>query len=157
MGGAGGAMKTHQDARNSPEPTQADASEDEKTLDETKQLPSSEQTIPESTTDNKIPSFDEAFAASQIIEKIKAQKTPLSLKQQQELDTAEKTFARRTEANILAQKATLEKRGEKIHPTTAAALAKAQATLARPAPRDRGPLPTIPDARKTIQDLSGKA
>jgi hypothetical protein len=75
--------------------------------DETKQPPSSEQTIPVSTISSRIPSFNEAFAASQTIEKLKAQKTPLSLEQQQELDAAEKTFAKKTEANILAQKATL--------------------------------------------------
>lgn len=157
MGGAGGSIKTCQDARNNPEQTPADAPEDGKPLDETKQPPTAEPSIPDTTTSSRIPSFNEAFAASQTIEKLKAQKTPLSLEQQQELDNAEKIFTRRTEANILAQKATLEKRCEKIHPTTAAALAKAQATLARPAPRDRGPLPTIPDARKTIQDLSSKA
>jgi hypothetical protein len=74
MGGAGGAIKTRQDAKNSPEQTHVDASEDENTLDETKQTPSSEQTIPGSTTSNKIPTFEEAFAASQTIEKLKAQK-----------------------------------------------------------------------------------
>jgi hypothetical protein len=157
MGGAGGAVQTQQQFKNSGEQTQMEESGDSKARDETKPPPAAEPSIPDTTTPSRIPSFDEALAASQTIEKLKAQKTPLSLEQQQELDAAEKTFAKKTEANILAQKATLEARGEKIHPTTAAALAKAQATLARPAPRDRGPLPTVPDARKTIQDLSGKA
>ncbi len=157
MGGAGGAMQTQQQFKNGTGQTQMEESGHENPGDETKQPPTAEPSIPDTTTSSRIPSFDEAFAASQTIEKLKAQKTPLSLEQQQELDAAEKTFAKKTEANILAQKATLEKRGEKIHPTTAAALANAQATLARPSPRDRGPLPTIPDARKTIQDLSSKA
>lgn len=65
----------------------------------------------------------------------KPQKAPLSPDQQQTLDAAEKTFARRTEDNILKQQAGIEKRGGKLHPTTAKALADAQAILTRPGPR----------------------
>jgi hypothetical protein len=81
-----------------------------------------------------VPTFEEAIAARNTADKLKAQKGPLSPDQQQTLDAAEKTFARRTEQNILNQQAGIEKRGGKLHPTTAKALADAQAILARPGP-----------------------
>jgi len=59
-----------------------------------------------------------------------------------------------------AIKANLEKKKNVTGALTeheTSALDKANATLARHAPRDRGPLPAIPDARRTIQDLSAKA
>ena len=81
-----------------------------------------------------VPTFEEASTANQTIDKLKAQNSPLSPDQQQKLDAAEKTFARRTEQNILNQQAGIEKRGGKLHPTTAKALEAARATLARPRP-----------------------
>ncbi len=86
-----------------------------------------------------VPTFNEAFEAGKTIDKLKAQKSPLSPEQQQELDGAEKVFARKTEYNILNQKAGIEKRGGKLHPTTAKALADAQAVLARPSPGGNTP------------------
>ncbi len=83
---------------------------------------------------SRVPTFEEAIAARNTADKLKAQKAPLSPDQQQTLDAAEKTFARRTEQNILNQQAGIEKRGGKLHPTTAKALAAAQAILARPGP-----------------------
>jgi hypothetical protein len=101
-----------------------------------------------------VPTLDEVHVANQAIEKLKAKGSPLSLEQQQQLDTAEKTVARKTEANILARK---KAQNGQLHPTAAKDLAKAQEALAKPAPRDRGPLPSVEDARRSIQDLSGKA
>ncbi|WP_395741107.1 hypothetical protein [Prosthecobacter sp.] len=84
--------------------------------------------------DTPVPTFKEFGQAQKTVERLKAQDVPLTPDQQRELDTAEKTMARKTEANILEQKAALEKRGEKIHDKTAQKLAEAQATLARPTP-----------------------
>ncbi len=82
-----------------------------------------------------MPTFEEAVEARNTADKLKAQKGPLSPDQQQTLDAAEKTFARRTEQNILNKQAGIEKRGGKLHPTTAKALADAQARLAQPPPQ----------------------
>jgi len=89
---------------------------------------------PPQTPPSRVPTFEEAIAARNTADNLKAQKAPLSPDQQQTLDAAEKTFARRTEQNILNQQAGIEKRGGKLHPTTAKALADAQAILARPGP-----------------------
>jgi len=98
----------------------------------TKSEPGSGQ--PPQTPPSRVPTFEEAIAARNTADKLKAQKAPLSPDQQQTLDAAEKTFARRTEQNILNQQAGIEKRGGKLHPTTAKALANAQAILARSGP-----------------------
>ncbi|OYW72366.1 MAG: hypothetical protein B7Z37_25075 [Verrucomicrobia bacterium 12-59-8] len=98
----------------------------------TKSEPGSGQ--PPQTPPSRVPTFEEAIAARNTADKLKAQKSPLSPDQQQTLDAAEKTFARRTEQNILNQQAGIAKRGGKLHPTTAKALADAQAILARPGP-----------------------
>ncbi|MBN8420058.1 MAG: hypothetical protein J0L73_14165 [Verrucomicrobia bacterium] len=87
---------------------------------------------PPQTPPSRVPTFEEAIQARNTADKLKAQKAPLSPDQQQTLDAAEKTFARRTEQNILNQQAGIEKRGGKLHPTTAKALADAQARLAQP-------------------------
>jgi len=77
----------------------------------------------------------------------------ITLDEAHALDQAEKTVATATKANLENE---LRKNGQ-LNNEQARDLAHANATLARPAPRDRGPLPAIPDARRTIQDLSGKA
>ncbi len=77
-----------------------------------------------------VPTRAEASVAHQTIDKLKAQKSPLSPDQQAELNAAEKTFARKTEDNILKQQAAIEARGGKLHDKTAKALADAQAKLA---------------------------
>jgi hypothetical protein len=105
----------------------------------------SQQGIPQTATPSEpgtappakipVPTFDEAIAARQTAEKLKAQKGPLSADQRQALDAAEKTFARKVEDNILQHQAQIEKRGGKLHPTAAKALANARAALARRAPQ----------------------
>ena len=103
----------------------------------TKSEPGSGQ--PPQTPHSRVPTFEEAIAARNTADKLKAQRGPLSPDQQQTLDAAEKTFARRTEQNILNQQVGIAKRGGKLHPTTAKALADAQAILARPnAERNQG-------------------
>ncbi len=77
----------------------------------------------------------------------------ITLEEAHTLDQAEKTVATATKANLENE---LRKNGQ-LDNEQARDLAHANATLARPAPRDRGPLPAIPDARRTIQDLSPKA
>jgi hypothetical protein len=84
---------------------------------------------------------------------LKAKGGQVSLEEAHEIDQAEKYEATNLKADLEGQ---LHKNGS-LSADQARDLAKAHATLARPAPRDRGPLPTVPDARRTIQDLSGKA
>ncbi len=86
-----------------------------------------------------VPTPAETSAAYKAIEKLKAQKAALSPDQQQQLDAAEKTFARKTEDNILKQQAAIEKRGGTLHPTTAKALSDAQAKLGRAVPATATP------------------
>ena len=103
----------------------------------TKQAKLEPQIPPNTTQDSTllpVPTFNEASEAKQTIDKLKAQDGPLSAEQQQALDGAEKVFARKTEDNILHQKAGIEKRGGTLHPTTVKALADARAVLARPGP-----------------------
>ena len=76
MGGAGGAMKARQESSSGAEQTQTEAPEDGKPVDQTNPPPSSEPSIPDSTTSNNIPTFEAAFASSQTIEKLKAQPPP---------------------------------------------------------------------------------
>ncbi|WP_395746546.1 hypothetical protein [Prosthecobacter sp.] len=76
----------------------------------------------------------------------------ITLDEAHQLDQAEKAVASAIKANLEKKKGVTGALSE--HETNA--LNAANATLARPAPRDRGPLPAIPDARRTIQDLSKK-
>ncbi len=85
-----------------------------------------------------VPTLDQALEARKTADKLKAQEGPLSPEQKQELDVAEKTFARKTEDNIFQHQTAIEKRGGTLHPTAAKALAGAQATLARKAPGGAG-------------------
>ncbi len=78
---------------------------------------------------------------------------PGTLDEAHEIDQAEKHDAGKLKADLEDQ---LRKNG-KLTAQQAQELAKANAVLARDAPRDRGPLPPVPDARRTIQDLSDKA
>lgn len=95
------------------------------------------QPLPVSTTGqptSRVPTPEEVGGAQKAIDKLKAQDRPLSQEEQRQLDAAEKTVARKTEANLLAQKTAVEKTGKSLHPTAAKALADAQAVLARPVP-----------------------
>ena len=84
-----------------------------------------------------MPTLDQALEARKTADKLKAQEGSLSPDQQQAQDAAEKTFARKQEDKILKQQAGIEKRGGKLHPTAAKALADARAVLARPGPGSR--------------------
>lgn len=91
--------------------------------------------------------------ARQVIDKLGAPNRQNTFNEAVQLHEAENTLA-------AAQKAHLEKKQNDTGPLTQedrSALDKANATLARHAPRDRGPLPAIPDARRDIQDLSAKS
>jgi hypothetical protein len=93
-----------------------------------------------------------ARKASQVIDKLGAPNRQNTFNEAVQLHEAENTLA-------AAQKAHLEKKQSDSGPLTqeeSGILDKANTTLARHAPRDRGPLPAVPDARRTIQDLSSK-
>lgn len=90
-----------------------------------------------------VPTRGEVVDAQTKIDKLKEQKKPLSPSQQKDLDTAEKTVARKTEANLLDQKTAIEARGGKLHDTAAKALADAQAKLA---PKDPASPPRSTDS-----------
>ncbi len=97
--------------------------------------------------------LNEVRKARQIINNLSAEGRQNTFKEAQQLHEAENTLA-------AAQKANLEKKKSVtgiLDEHESGVLDKANATLARPVPRDRGPLPAIPDARRTIQDLSDKA
>ncbi len=90
--------------------------------------------------------------ARQVIDQLGAPNRKNTFKEALQLHEAEQTLA-------AAQKDYLEKKksaGGTLTAEESSLLDKAHATLARHAPRDRGPLPAIPDARRTIQDLSKK-
>ncbi|MBB5035461.1 hypothetical protein [Prosthecobacter vanneervenii] len=103
-----------------------------------------------------MPTPEEVGGAQKAIDKLKAQDRPLSQEEQRQLDAAEKTVARKTEANLLAQKAAVEKAGKSLHPTAAKALADAQAVLARPAFANSDSLPGSHEAGNILQSSSTK-
>ena len=97
--------------------------------------------------------LNEVRKARQTITNLSAEGRQNTFKEAQQLHGAENTLA-------AAQKANLEKKKSVtgiLDEHESGVLDKANATLARHAPRDRRPLPAIPDARRTIQDLSDKA
>ncbi|WP_395746544.1 hypothetical protein [Prosthecobacter sp.] len=96
--------------------------------------------------------LNDAYKARQVIDKLGAPNRQNTFREAVQLHEAENTLA-------AAQKANLEKKksaGGTLTSEESSTLDKANATLARHAPRNRGPLPAIPDARRTIQDLSKK-
>ena len=131
-------------ATNTQQPAPAETAHNQKpdntTRTDTTGIPESSGHPPPTTTNDSrrqpssptVPTLEEVSGARKTIDKLKAQERPLSPDQLVELDTAEKTVARKTEANILKQKAAIEASGGTLHPTTAKALADSQAILAKP-------------------------